>query len=96
MPRAVIRAIGILKKASALVNRDLGKLPDLAVAPRIRQRVLAVQAWGDNGFIAVGGTEQSPRSGATWTSPDGITWSPAAPAGPLARWRRAACSERSR
>jgi hypothetical protein len=53
---------------------DLGKLPDLAVAPRIRQRVLAVQAWGDNGFIAVGGTEQSPRSGAAWTSPDGREW----------------------
>src|SRR6202022_100003 len=28
MPRAVIRAIGILKKASTLVNRDLGKLPE--------------------------------------------------------------------
>ena len=28
MPRAVIRAFGILKKAAALVNRDLGKLPD--------------------------------------------------------------------
>src|ERR1700694_3124959 len=27
MPRAVIRAMGILKKASAEVNRDLGKLP---------------------------------------------------------------------
>jgi fumarate hydratase class II len=27
MPRAVIRAIGILKKAAAEVNRDLGKLP---------------------------------------------------------------------
>jgi fumarate hydratase class II len=28
MPRAVIRAFGILKKAAALVNRDLGKLPE--------------------------------------------------------------------
>src|SRR5947209_19249177 len=28
MPRAVIRAFGILKKASALVNRELGKLPE--------------------------------------------------------------------
>jgi fumarate hydratase class II len=27
MPRQLIRAIGILKKAAALVNRDLGKLP---------------------------------------------------------------------
>ena len=27
MPRAVIRAFGILKKAAALVNRDLGLLP---------------------------------------------------------------------
>ena len=27
MPRSVIRAFGILKKAAALVNRDLGKLP---------------------------------------------------------------------
>ena len=27
MPRAMIRALGILKKAAALVNRDLGKLP---------------------------------------------------------------------
>ena len=28
MPRAVIRAFGILKKAAAEVNRDLGKLPE--------------------------------------------------------------------
>ncbi|MCA1589058.1 MAG: class II fumarate hydratase [Acidobacteria bacterium] len=28
MPREVIRALGILKKASAIVNNDLGKLPD--------------------------------------------------------------------
>src|SRR5579884_2070313 len=28
MPRAVIRALGILKKASAEVNRELGKLPE--------------------------------------------------------------------
>jgi len=28
MPREVIRALGILKKAAAIVNRDLGKLPD--------------------------------------------------------------------
>jgi fumarate hydratase class II len=28
MPRELIRALGILKKASALVNRDLGKLPE--------------------------------------------------------------------
>ncbi len=28
MPRELIRAMGILKKAAALVNRDLGKLPD--------------------------------------------------------------------
>ena len=28
MPDAVIRGMGILKKAAALVNRDLGKLPD--------------------------------------------------------------------
>src|SRR4029434_307052 len=28
MPREVIRAMGILKKAAALVNRDLGKLPE--------------------------------------------------------------------
>jgi fumarate hydratase class II len=28
MPRELIRAFGILKKAAALVNRDLGKLPD--------------------------------------------------------------------
>src|SRR6202171_3028077 len=27
MPRAMIRAFGILKKAAALVNQDLGKLP---------------------------------------------------------------------
>src|SRR5437016_1705593 len=27
MPRAIIRAMGILKRASAEVNRDLGKLP---------------------------------------------------------------------
>src|SRR6201984_334180 len=27
MPRELIRALGILKKASAEVNRDLGKLP---------------------------------------------------------------------
>src|SRR2546430_10648647 len=27
MPREMIRALGILKKASALVNQDLGKLP---------------------------------------------------------------------
>ncbi|HWF89321.1 MAG TPA: lyase family protein, partial [Pyrinomonadaceae bacterium] len=27
MPREMIRALGILKKASALVNEDLGKLP---------------------------------------------------------------------
>ncbi len=27
MPRAVVRAFGILKKAAAEVNRDLGKLP---------------------------------------------------------------------
>ena len=27
MPRAVIRALGILKKSAALVNHDLGKLP---------------------------------------------------------------------
>jgi hypothetical protein len=36
--------------------------------------VLDVQAWGDSGFIAVGGTEQKPRSGAAWTSPDGQEW----------------------
>ncbi|HKA54148.1 MAG TPA: class II fumarate hydratase [Candidatus Binatia bacterium] len=28
MPRELIRALGILKKAAALVNRDLGKLPE--------------------------------------------------------------------
>src|SRR5215469_884262 len=28
MPRELIRAFGILKKAAAEVNRDLGKLPD--------------------------------------------------------------------
>jgi fumarate hydratase class II len=28
MPRAVIRSMGLLKKACALVNRDLGKLPE--------------------------------------------------------------------
>jgi len=28
MPRPMIRALGILKKAAALTNRDLGKLPD--------------------------------------------------------------------
>jgi fumarate hydratase class II len=28
MPRALIRAFGLLKKAAALVNRDLGKLPE--------------------------------------------------------------------
>ncbi len=28
MPREVIRALGILKKAAAIVNRDLGKLPE--------------------------------------------------------------------
>src|SRR6266550_2182860 len=28
MPREMIRALGILKKASALVNNELGKLPD--------------------------------------------------------------------
>src|SRR5271169_3831137 len=28
MPRSVVRAFGILKKAAAEVNRDLGKLPD--------------------------------------------------------------------
>src|SRR6266850_4562062 len=28
MPRELIRAMGILKKAAALVNRDLGKLPE--------------------------------------------------------------------
>src|SRR5437763_12897449 len=28
MPRSLIRAFGILKKAAAEVNRDLGKLPD--------------------------------------------------------------------
>ena len=28
MPRAMIRAFGILKKAAAEVNRDLGKLPE--------------------------------------------------------------------
>jgi fumarate hydratase class II len=28
MPREMIRALGILKKASALVNQDLGKLAD--------------------------------------------------------------------
>ena len=27
MPREMIRALGILKKAAALVNEDLGKLP---------------------------------------------------------------------
>src|SRR5213078_847715 len=27
MPRPVIRALGVLKKAAALANRDLGKLP---------------------------------------------------------------------
>ncbi|HEY9618176.1 MAG TPA: lyase family protein, partial [Microcoleaceae cyanobacterium] len=28
MPRELIRAIGILKQAAAIVNRDLGKLPE--------------------------------------------------------------------
>src|ERR1700746_1498354 len=28
MPRELMRAMGILKKAAALVNRDLGKLPE--------------------------------------------------------------------
>src|SRR6185436_16340617 len=28
MPREVIRALGILKKAAAIVNYDLGKLPE--------------------------------------------------------------------
>ena len=28
MPREMIRALGILKKAAALVNNELGKLPD--------------------------------------------------------------------
>ena len=28
MPPELIRAFGVLKKAAALVNRDLGKLPD--------------------------------------------------------------------
>src|SRR5947209_10722879 len=28
MPREMIRALGVLKKAAALVNRDLGKLPE--------------------------------------------------------------------
>jgi len=27
MPRELIRALGVLKKAAAIVNRDLGKLP---------------------------------------------------------------------
>ncbi len=32
MPREVIRALGILKKAAAIVNNDLGKLPDDTLA----------------------------------------------------------------
>ncbi len=32
MPREVIRALGILKKAAAIVNNDLGKLPDEKLA----------------------------------------------------------------
>src|SRR5947209_7453191 len=28
MPREVIRALGILKKAAAIVNHDIGKLPE--------------------------------------------------------------------
>ena len=31
MPHELIRAIGILKKAAALVNNDLGKLPKLSL-----------------------------------------------------------------
>jgi fumarate hydratase class II len=33
MPRALIRAFGILKKAAAEVNRDLGKLPEAKAKP---------------------------------------------------------------
>ena len=32
MPRELIRALGLLKKAAALVNRDLGKLADQIAA----------------------------------------------------------------
>jgi len=36
MPDAVIRSMAVLKKAAALVNRDLGKLPDDVCAPIVQ------------------------------------------------------------
>jgi fumarate hydratase class II len=36
MPEAVIRSMAVLKKAAALVNRDLGKLPDDLCAPIVQ------------------------------------------------------------
>ena len=35
MPTAVIRAMAVLKKAAAMVNRDLGKLPEETCAPMV-------------------------------------------------------------
>src|SRR6266705_1611343 len=45
MPREMIRAFGILKKACALVNHDLGKLPDdkLKLIVRAADEVIAGQ-----------------------------------------------------
>ncbi|WP_199440177.1 hypothetical protein [Umezawaea beigongshangensis] len=52
---------------------DVGHLPDAGVAPREYQQVVSVRPWHD-GFLALGVTHQEPTTAATWTSPDGATW----------------------
>ena len=37
MPREIIRGMGILKKASAIVNADLGLLPDVDWRPKMTE-----------------------------------------------------------
>jgi len=59
MPPELIRAFGILKKACALVNQDLGKLPadkaKLIGEPRDRRNVLLeISSWAETLTLAFG------------------------------------------
>lgn len=50
MPREMIRALGILKKAAATVNRDLGKLPDEKAALILQAAAEVIEGKLDDHF----------------------------------------------
>ena len=47
MPTALIRAFGVLKKAAAIVNRELGGLPELKAAQARLDELLSTLRTGD-------------------------------------------------